>query len=111
MDMVASLPTMKLDKLYENAFICEAILRLSFLPCFLTLYNLIIFFERLYNLNLIIGDCEVTILFPIIGYFFLHKIEKKEIQKLTLSLTSIKYFIFPAECTQIYASIDREYRD
>ncbi|KAI5667039.1 hypothetical protein M9H77_16892 [Catharanthus roseus] len=27
MDMVASLPTMKLDKLYENAFICEAILR------------------------------------------------------------------------------------
>ncbi|KAA8515273.1 hypothetical protein F0562_018497 [Nyssa sinensis] len=27
MDMVASLPAMKLDKLYENAFICEAILR------------------------------------------------------------------------------------
>lgn len=27
MDMVASLPEMKLDKLYENAFICEAILR------------------------------------------------------------------------------------
>ncbi|CAN6689831.1 unnamed protein product [Malus baccata var. baccata] len=27
MDMVATLPAMKLDKLYENAFICEAILR------------------------------------------------------------------------------------
>ncbi|GAU38487.1 hypothetical protein TSUD_64670 [Trifolium subterraneum] len=27
MDMVASMPAMKLDKLYENAFICEAILR------------------------------------------------------------------------------------
>ncbi|KAB2601192.1 general transcription factor IIH subunit 4 [Pyrus ussuriensis x Pyrus communis] len=27
MDMVAALPSMKLDKLYENAFICEAILR------------------------------------------------------------------------------------
>ncbi|CAH1446932.1 unnamed protein product [Lactuca virosa] len=27
MDMVSSLPAMKLDKLYENAFICEAILR------------------------------------------------------------------------------------
>ena len=27
MDMVASLPAMKLDKLYDNAFICEAILR------------------------------------------------------------------------------------
>lgn len=27
MDMVASLPSMKLDKLYHNAFICEAILR------------------------------------------------------------------------------------
>lgn len=27
MDMVASLPAMKLDRLYENAFICEAILR------------------------------------------------------------------------------------
>ncbi|XAR59606.1 hypothetical protein NMG60_11015498 [Bertholletia excelsa] len=27
MDMVASLPAMKLDKLYNNAFICEAILR------------------------------------------------------------------------------------
>ncbi|XP_022142125.1 RNA polymerase II transcription factor B subunit 2 [Momordica charantia] len=27
MDMVASLPAMKLDNLYENAFICEAILR------------------------------------------------------------------------------------
>ncbi|GAV77919.1 Tfb2 domain-containing protein, partial [Cephalotus follicularis] len=27
MDMVASLPAMKLDKLFENAFICEAILR------------------------------------------------------------------------------------
>ncbi|XP_038882460.1 general transcription and DNA repair factor IIH subunit TFB2 isoform X1 [Benincasa hispida] len=27
MDMVASLPPMKLDQLYENAFICEAILR------------------------------------------------------------------------------------
>lgn len=27
MDMVASLPAIKLDKLYENAFICEAILR------------------------------------------------------------------------------------
>ncbi|XP_050944569.1 general transcription and DNA repair factor IIH subunit TFB2 isoform X1 [Cucumis melo] len=27
MDMVASLPAMKLDQLYENAFICEAILR------------------------------------------------------------------------------------
>ncbi|KAK6150421.1 hypothetical protein DH2020_015353 [Rehmannia glutinosa] len=27
MDMVASLPAMKLDKLYENSFICEAILR------------------------------------------------------------------------------------
>ncbi|KAM7513081.1 hypothetical protein LguiB_011956 [Lonicera macranthoides] len=27
MDMVASLPVMKLDKLYENPFICEAILR------------------------------------------------------------------------------------
>ncbi|KAM7264109.1 hypothetical protein ACFE04_001792 [Oxalis oulophora] len=27
MDMVASLPAMKLDKLYENPFICEAILR------------------------------------------------------------------------------------
>ncbi|KAF3451495.1 hypothetical protein FNV43_RR07590 [Rhamnella rubrinervis] len=27
MDMVASLPAMKLDKLYANAFICEAILR------------------------------------------------------------------------------------
>ncbi|MCI33305.1 general transcription factor IIH subunit 4-like [Trifolium medium] len=30
MDMVASMPAMKLDKLYENAFICEAILRLLF---------------------------------------------------------------------------------
>ena len=27
MDMVASLPAVKLDKLYPNAFICEAILR------------------------------------------------------------------------------------
>ncbi|GER26888.1 transcription factor-related [Striga asiatica] len=27
MDMVASLPALKLDKLYENSFICEAILR------------------------------------------------------------------------------------
>lgn len=27
MDMVASLPAMKLDTLYQNAFICEAILR------------------------------------------------------------------------------------
>ncbi|KAA8519814.1 hypothetical protein F0562_014096 [Nyssa sinensis] len=27
MDMVASLPAMKLDKLYENAFICESVLR------------------------------------------------------------------------------------
>lgn len=27
MDMVAALPTMKLDKLYDNTFICEAILR------------------------------------------------------------------------------------
>ncbi|XP_062016959.1 general transcription and DNA repair factor IIH subunit TFB2 [Rosa rugosa] len=27
MDMVAALPAMKLDKLYDNAFICEAILR------------------------------------------------------------------------------------
>jgi len=27
MDMVASLPALKLDKLYDNAFICEAILR------------------------------------------------------------------------------------
>ncbi|KAJ6999795.1 general transcription and DNA repair factor IIH subunit TFB2 [Populus alba x Populus x berolinensis] len=27
MDMVASLPAMKLDRLYQNAFICEAILR------------------------------------------------------------------------------------
>lgn len=27
MDMVASLPAVKLDKLYENSFICEAILR------------------------------------------------------------------------------------
>ncbi|XP_042045093.1 general transcription and DNA repair factor IIH subunit TFB2-like, partial [Salvia splendens] len=27
MDMVASLPPVKLDKLYENSFICEAILR------------------------------------------------------------------------------------
>ncbi|XP_058083798.1 general transcription and DNA repair factor IIH subunit TFB2 isoform X5 [Magnolia sinica] len=27
MDMVAALPAMKLDKLYENAFICEAVLR------------------------------------------------------------------------------------
>ncbi|XP_027080328.2 general transcription and DNA repair factor IIH subunit TFB2-like isoform X2 [Coffea arabica] len=27
MDMVASLPAMKLDKLYQNAFICQAILR------------------------------------------------------------------------------------
>ncbi|KAL1365136.1 hypothetical protein HN51_013225 [Arachis hypogaea] len=27
MDMVASMPAMKLDKLYENGFICEAILR------------------------------------------------------------------------------------
>ncbi|KAM1766063.1 hypothetical protein TB1_005017 [Malus domestica] len=27
MDMVATLPAMKLDKLYENAFVCEAILR------------------------------------------------------------------------------------
>lgn len=31
MDMVASLPAMKLDKLYENAFICEAILRFNIL--------------------------------------------------------------------------------
>ncbi|KAG5528154.1 hypothetical protein RHGRI_028931 [Rhododendron griersonianum] len=30
MDMVASLPAMKLDKLYDNAFICEAILRSPF---------------------------------------------------------------------------------
>lgn len=30
MDMVASLPAMKLDKLYENSFICEAILRLYY---------------------------------------------------------------------------------
>lgn len=29
MDMVASLPTMKLDKLYTNPFICQAILRFS----------------------------------------------------------------------------------
>lgn len=27
MDMVASMPAMKLDDLYENSFICEAILR------------------------------------------------------------------------------------
>ena len=27
MDMVASLPAMKLDKLYDNGFICEAIVR------------------------------------------------------------------------------------
>jgi len=27
MDMVASLPAIKLDKLYNNVFICEAILR------------------------------------------------------------------------------------
>lgn len=27
MDMVAALPAMKLDKLYENTFICEAVLR------------------------------------------------------------------------------------
>ncbi|MCL7026080.1 hypothetical protein MKW94_021520 [Papaver nudicaule] len=27
MDMVAALPTLKLDKLYENTFICEAVLR------------------------------------------------------------------------------------
>ncbi|XP_042499165.1 general transcription and DNA repair factor IIH subunit TFB2 isoform X2 [Macadamia integrifolia] len=27
MDMVAALPTLKLDKLYDNAFICEAVLR------------------------------------------------------------------------------------
>ncbi|GAV73842.1 LOW QUALITY PROTEIN: Tfb2 domain-containing protein, partial [Cephalotus follicularis] len=27
MDMVASLPAMKLDKLFKNAFICEAIFR------------------------------------------------------------------------------------
>lgn len=27
MDMVAALPTMKLDKLYESTFICEAVLR------------------------------------------------------------------------------------
>ncbi|PWA56577.1 transcription factor-related protein [Artemisia annua] len=32
MDMVASLPAVKLDKLYHNAFICEAILRWSLPP-------------------------------------------------------------------------------
>lgn len=31
MDMVASMPAMKLDKLYENGFICEAILRSLFI--------------------------------------------------------------------------------
>lgn len=30
MDMVASLPAIKLDKLYNNVFICEAILRLIY---------------------------------------------------------------------------------
>lgn len=34
MDMVASLPAMKLDLLYENAFICEAIVRLPDLAIF-----------------------------------------------------------------------------
>ncbi|CAN0910714.1 General transcription and DNA repair factor IIH subunit TFB2 [Linum grandiflorum] len=33
MDMVAALPAMKLDVLYENSFICEAILR-AYLLCF-----------------------------------------------------------------------------
>ena len=36
MDMVASMPAMKLDKLYENGFICEAILRSFFLILFLS---------------------------------------------------------------------------
>lgn len=34
MDMVASLPVMKLDMLYDNSFICEAILRYSKNPQF-----------------------------------------------------------------------------
>lgn len=34
MDMVASLPAMKLDALYRNQFICEAILRSSFFCSF-----------------------------------------------------------------------------
>jgi hypothetical protein len=36
MDMVASMPAMKLDKLYENAFICEAILRLLLFSFYLS---------------------------------------------------------------------------
>lgn len=40
MDMVSSLPAMKLDKLYENAFICEAILRFRHsVPILLFVYN------------------------------------------------------------------------
>jgi len=34
MDMVASLPAIKLDKLYNNVFICEAILRLLYVSVF-----------------------------------------------------------------------------
>jgi len=37
MDMVASMPAMKLDKLYENGFICEAILRSFFYYLFFLL--------------------------------------------------------------------------
>jgi len=35
MDMVASLPAIKLDKLYNNVFICEAILRLIYVSMLL----------------------------------------------------------------------------
>lgn len=46
MDMVASLPAMKLDQLYENAFICEAILR-----SLLAILNALIGWGRIYNWN------------------------------------------------------------
>jgi len=42
MDMVASMPAMKLDKLYENGFICEAILRSFFFSSFFLPVALII---------------------------------------------------------------------
>lgn len=41
MDMVASLPAMKLDKLYDNPFICEAILRF---PLYLSVSRFFFFF-------------------------------------------------------------------
>ncbi|XP_054803641.1 general transcription and DNA repair factor IIH subunit TFB2 [Prosopis cineraria] len=48
MDMVASMPAMKLDKLYENGFICEAILR-SLPPL-----------ARKYILQMLYIDAQVT---------------------------------------------------